>query len=295
MGRDLTKYALRAGEEGFSKRGIVHKVVSDWVSSNKPNFEELLGSFPDALQGSLGVVKKIDGSSSVEQGKLEKRFNVSAPVTLPNGERAVVCKEWGRANFMNFLEHAKAMGYDIVAINQEDRDQEPSPNWAEFVDEHCWEYSLAPGVLENWNKDWGSFLCLRLESTDEDHYDVFIWLFMGGDAPVAITTLNEENSDTINTWFHNTRGCSEMSDQNRERYLSECDIMIFDGIPDKMLEGVKNRFDEDDEYFVYLLNEEADREVGVLPAGLTREALLEIVSGECISSIYRTISMNEGT
>lgn len=291
----MTKYSVRNLGKGFNKRSLVLEVVHDWASKNEANFEALLEHFPDDLQGSLGVVKKMTDRGDLSLKEFMKRFNLNEMILLADSEKVAVCKEWGKDNIVKFIEHSNSLGYQIDAMNGDEEKREGEVDWVAYVDDKCWEIELKSEALEEWDRNWGNFLCLRLESTDEDHYDVFIWIFLGGEKPVAITTLNEENSETINTWFHNTRGCSELSDQNRERYMSECDIMIFDGIPESMLEGVKTRFDEDDAFFVYLVNEEAGKEIGTLPDGLTREKLLEIVSGECISSVYRTISMHEGT
>lgn len=86
-----------------------------------------------------------------------------------------------------------------------------------------------------------------------------------------------------------------MSDSNSGIYQSEYDIMIFSGLPEKVLEGENTYYYEEDDYFVYSLNVEgSDAEIGVIPHGLSKDKLMEIVSRKCITRIYNIIAFDMG-
>ncbi len=59
MARDFTKYSVKNVGENLNKRQLVFEIVKDYVHKNKPSFEELIKIFPDEIQGSKGVVKRI--------------------------------------------------------------------------------------------------------------------------------------------------------------------------------------------------------------------------------------------
>jgi hypothetical protein len=109
MAKDYTKYKIEGLGENLNKRQLVYSVVKDFIEKNNPTLETLLLTFPDALQGSKGVVRK---ESDVDD---PKRFNMKAPLKIKNGMHIVVSNQWGD-NIPRFIQHAEKMGYSIKLI-----------------------------------------------------------------------------------------------------------------------------------------------------------------------------------
>jgi len=289
MSRDYTKYNVAGIGEQLNKRKLVLEVIKDWAHKQNPTFVELQNAFPSEIQGSNGLI------AQTADVKDAKRFNLDEPINLSDGSQAVVSNQWGKENIINFIEHARKIGYQVSETKKPDGKADALPDWANYVDSHCWELDMHPDDFSTWNKSWGHFICIRLESKDEDNYDIYMWVFLGGDKPVIIATQNEENAETANPWFSNKKGCSMMSDSNSGIYQSEYDIMIFSGLPEKVLEGENTYYYEEDDYFVYSLNVEgSDAEIGVIPHGLSKDKLMEIVSRKCITRIYNIIAFDMG-
>jgi hypothetical protein len=109
MARDYTKYIIEGLGENLNKRQLVYTVVKDFIEKNNPTFEALLSTFPDALQGSQGVVRK---ESDVDD---PKRFNMKAPLKLKNGIHIVISNQWGD-NLNRFIDEAGKLGYKIISV-----------------------------------------------------------------------------------------------------------------------------------------------------------------------------------
>lgn len=90
---DYTKYQFN-GEGSFSKRRLVLKVIKQYIVDNpKITFEELHNLFPDQLQGSHGVFKKIE---DIEDNR---RYFVKNSISLNDGNEIVVCNQWSLNNW----------------------------------------------------------------------------------------------------------------------------------------------------------------------------------------------------
>ena len=109
MAKDYSKYSVEGLGENLNKRQLVFTIVKDYIEKNNPTLENLLATFPDALQGSQGVVRK---ESEVED---PKRFNMKAPLKIKNGMHVVVSNQWGD-NLPGFMQHAEKMEYSIQQI-----------------------------------------------------------------------------------------------------------------------------------------------------------------------------------
>ena len=109
MARDYSKYNVEGLGENLNKRQLVFTIVKDYIEKNNPTLEKLLATFPDALQGSQGVVRK---ESEVEE---PKRFNMKAPLKIKNGMHVVVSNQWGE-NLPGFIQHAEKIEYSIQQI-----------------------------------------------------------------------------------------------------------------------------------------------------------------------------------
>ena len=289
MSRDYTKYDVAGIGEQMNKRKLVLEIIKDWAQKQNPTFEELQAAFPSDIQGSQGLIAK------ATDVKDSRRFHLDEPISLRDGLQAVISNQWGKENIANFIEHVGTIGYQVSVAERPDNQVTDEIDWAEYVDANCWEFDMYFNDFSTWDQSWGKFVCIHLESRDEDNYDIYMWVSLAGAQPMIIATQNEEHQASVNPWFSNKKGCSGMSDANLGTYQSEYDILIFDGLPEKVLEGEQNYYYEEDDYFVYSLNVEgSDAECGIIPNGLTKEKLRQIVSRECISRIYHIIKTNAG-
>ena len=107
-GKDFSKYVFDGKTYGKSR--LVLAVVTKYVEEFKPStFDELKDAFPDALQGSFGVVRRIDDVSDKYKGiGGGKRYfvNESEIIPLPSCEQVIVCTQWGASNTEKFVEYA---------------------------------------------------------------------------------------------------------------------------------------------------------------------------------------------
>ncbi len=111
--RDLTKY--RFNGTVYGKGRLVLAVVSTYVKEHpEVKFEELKSSFPNRLQGSLGVVEDIAHISDASKRNRRYFSNPDEVIHLPAEDRTiVVCSQWG-LNTREFIDHATGtFGYQI--------------------------------------------------------------------------------------------------------------------------------------------------------------------------------------
>lgn len=102
--RDLTKYGFNGQQ--LSKGRYVLAVVSDYVTKNpKANFDDLKTAFPDNLQGSFGVIDRLENARKIAMGGRKRHFiNDDELLSLPDGKVAV-CSQWGLTNINKFQKH----------------------------------------------------------------------------------------------------------------------------------------------------------------------------------------------
>ena len=115
--KDFSKYIFEGNTYGKSR--LVLAVVKKYVDEHHPaTFDELKKAFPDSLQGSLGVVRRIEDVSEKYKGNGGvKRYFVDDIISLASGEQVIVCTQFGAPNTERFVEHAmNKLGYDISKI-----------------------------------------------------------------------------------------------------------------------------------------------------------------------------------
>ena len=115
--KDFSKYSFYG--QVFGKSRLVLAVVKKYVEDHQPTtFDELKDAFPDALQGSLGVVRRIGDVSDKYKGiGGVKRYFVDDVIRLMSGERVIVCTQWAAVNTEKFVENAMyVLGYEISKI-----------------------------------------------------------------------------------------------------------------------------------------------------------------------------------
>jgi hypothetical protein len=115
--KDFSKYLFEGKTYGKSR--LVLAVVKKYVEDHQPaTFTELKDAFPDALQGSLGVVRRIGDVSDKYKGiGGVKRYFVNDVIRLMSGELVIVCTQFGATNTEKFVDHVvKEYGYLIEKV-----------------------------------------------------------------------------------------------------------------------------------------------------------------------------------
>ena len=116
--KDFSKYIFEGNTYGKSR--LVLAVVKKYVDEHHPaTFDELKKAFPDSLQGSLGVVRRIEDVSEKYKGNGGvKRYFVKADeiIQLPSSELVIVCTQWGITNTEQLIKHVAKYGYQISQI-----------------------------------------------------------------------------------------------------------------------------------------------------------------------------------
>ena len=115
--KDFSKYIFEGNTYGKSR--LVLAVVKKYVKDNRPTtFDELESAFPSHIQGSLGVVRRIEEVSDKYKGVGGvKRYFVDDVIVLASGERVIVCTQFGAPNTEKFVDHAvNDLGYTIEKV-----------------------------------------------------------------------------------------------------------------------------------------------------------------------------------
>lgn len=118
-GRDTTKYSIDGGQNYFGKGKFVREIVAAYIK-NHPNisFEQIEQVFPDELQGSYGVVRKVDDiyNSDHDLADLLTRYVMGEDKILEtkDGIKFVVCNQWGSFNFPHILELLDRWGWNVI-------------------------------------------------------------------------------------------------------------------------------------------------------------------------------------
>ena len=115
--KDFSKYVFEGNTYGKSR--LVLAVVKKYVEDHHPvTFDELEAAFPSSIQGSLGVVRRIEDVSDKYKGiGGVKRYFVDDIICLASGEQVIVCTQFGATNTKEFVEHAvNELGYEIEKV-----------------------------------------------------------------------------------------------------------------------------------------------------------------------------------
>ena len=116
--KDFSKYLFEGKTYGKSR--LVLAVVKQYAEDHHPaTFEELEDAFPSSLQGSLGVVKRIEDVSDKYKGNGGvKRYFIKEDeiIRLSSGEQVIVCTQWEINNTELLIKHVLEYGYNIKQI-----------------------------------------------------------------------------------------------------------------------------------------------------------------------------------
>ena len=116
-GKDFSKYVFEGYTYGKSR--LVLAVIKKYVEDHHPaTFDELEKAFPSSIQGSLGVVRRIEDVSDKYKGiGGVKRYFVGDVICLASGEEVIVCTQFGATNTNDFVNHAvNELGYSIEKV-----------------------------------------------------------------------------------------------------------------------------------------------------------------------------------
>lgn len=111
--RDKTKYMFEG--RVYPKNRLVLAIIKKYATQNNSTFNDLCNVFDKSLQGSLGVVELYD--TAIKTSDASKRyFMKNEDVLVLNGEKVVVCTQWGIFNIVKFVKRAKDLGFNIETI-----------------------------------------------------------------------------------------------------------------------------------------------------------------------------------
>lgn len=269
MARDYTKYSVEGLGENLNKRQLVYTIVKDYSEKNNPTLENLLATFPDALQGSQGVVRK---ESEVED---PKRFNMKAPLKIKNGMHVVVSNQWGD-NLPGFIKHAEKMEYVITkkeAVDTSDEEEEEEENEDGLV--------IPIGLaLQNYNSTWGRYIILTYENSsdcEEENFKIKIDTVTN-----SVLPFNKYADELTKKWFNSWEVL--LSSDNNQEYTSIMQLTFTDS---------ENSFmSSDNEWAIVWHDQFEELTDGKFPAGVTDDTINNLFSNEWFSQLVNFVSQN---
>lgn len=112
--RDTTRYMFESNV--YLKNRLVLAVVRAYLRDN-PNItcEELKKVFPKSLQGSIGVVERIEDAALRIDYTVRFFTKPDEVLHLIDGDMCV-CSQWGILNIPNFIKVAEQIEYKIESI-----------------------------------------------------------------------------------------------------------------------------------------------------------------------------------
>ena len=112
--RDKTKYMFE--NKVYAKNRLVLAVIKKYVLENNPSLDDLTVVFDKSLQGSLGVVERLDKIQTISDAG--KRFFIKDEdiIVLSDGTKIAVCTQWGIFNIKKFITLAEKLNYNITLI-----------------------------------------------------------------------------------------------------------------------------------------------------------------------------------
>lgn len=111
--RDTTKYLFNGAV--YAKNRLVLAVVKDYTEKNQVAFQELSEVFHPSLQGSIGVVERVENAIKRQDYHIRFFAEEEEMLTLKDGH-AYVCNQWGILNIPRFLSRVKELGYTVQEI-----------------------------------------------------------------------------------------------------------------------------------------------------------------------------------
>ena len=116
--KDTTKYIINKNGAKLPKNRFVLEFVKLYISEHPADFNELKKVFKDELQGSIGVINRLDDVEIKYANKSDKRHFVENEEVLRSrdGVAFVVSTQWGKDNVGNIVDLARSKGFLIDEI-----------------------------------------------------------------------------------------------------------------------------------------------------------------------------------
>ena len=109
--RDTTRYEFE--DQVYCKRQLVLACIKKYVFDNpKITGEDLSLAFPDYVQGSLGIVRKIEDAEKYSNADRRFYFSDDSVLHLMDDDY-VVCAQWDKGNIDRFVSLMNDLGYTI--------------------------------------------------------------------------------------------------------------------------------------------------------------------------------------
>ncbi|WP_116772487.1 type I restriction enzyme HsdR N-terminal domain-containing protein [Maribacter litoralis] len=116
--RDKTKYIINNRDRRLAKNRFVLEVVKLSLLQQPRDFNSLKNLFKDELQGSTGVINKLESVLIKYANKGNKRHFIGDNEILTSSDKVqfVVSTEWGRDNIKNIVDLARELGFEITEV-----------------------------------------------------------------------------------------------------------------------------------------------------------------------------------
>jgi hypothetical protein len=116
--RDKTKYIINGTGKRLPKNRFVLELVKAYLKEKTTDFGTLKNIFRDELQGSTGVINKLDFVETKYANKSNKRHFTGNDEILVSKDNVqfVVSTEWGKDNVNNIVDLARKQGFEIQEV-----------------------------------------------------------------------------------------------------------------------------------------------------------------------------------
>lgn len=115
--KDFSKYQFNGDE--FGKGRLVLEVVTHYCKNNNViDIADLQNKFPATLQPRFDVVMPLSELKNNPSLMIRYFRNDNQIIALNNGDKLVVCNQWGVGNIDNFISRAKELGYVIEKVEK---------------------------------------------------------------------------------------------------------------------------------------------------------------------------------
>ncbi len=114
--KDVTKYEFQGIR--YNKRQLVLESVKYFVTKKRiKSAQKLLDIFPDYIQGSLGVIKRVEDAERYANASKRFYFSDENILHLNDGDY-VICSQWDANNITRYLKLADDLGLEITPITR---------------------------------------------------------------------------------------------------------------------------------------------------------------------------------
>ncbi|WP_346859521.1 type I restriction enzyme HsdR N-terminal domain-containing protein [uncultured Draconibacterium sp.] len=116
--RDKTKYIINENGQILAKNRFVLELIRAYLKIKPTDFTNLKNIFSDDLQGSTGVINRLDFVETKYANKTDKRHFIGKDEILISSDQVkfVVSTQWGKHNIDNMVDLGRKLGFNIKEI-----------------------------------------------------------------------------------------------------------------------------------------------------------------------------------